>query len=107
MHRDRKLNGPEARTGVAADQRASVDDKLANFICDALVARSTDFPQGKADLAIVNATAFANVPPNQAARPTSCRERESVLRATGWPPGFVLGLREQAWYPRMAVPIPS
>ena len=32
---------------------------LANFVSDALVARSRDFPQGPADLAIVNATAIA------------------------------------------------
>jgi len=30
-----------------------------------------------------SAMALANVPPNQAARPTSCSERERVLRATG------------------------
>src|SRR5258706_15828402 len=33
---------------------------LANFICDALVARSAEFPQGPVDLAIVNATAIAD-----------------------------------------------
>jgi len=52
MHRDRKLDGPEARTGVSADQRASVDDKLANFICDFLQVFDFELPQigGRVDL---------------------------------------------------------
>src|SRR4026208_1762008 len=31
----------------------------------------------------LSATALASVPPNQAARPTSCSERDTVLRAIG------------------------
>src|SRR3712207_8131254 len=31
----------------------------------------------------LSATALARVPPNQAASPRSCRERDTVLRATG------------------------
>lgn len=41
-------------------QRYTGECALANFISDALIARSGGFPQGKADLAIVNATAIAD-----------------------------------------------
>src|SRR4051794_14231511 len=42
------------------------------------------------------ATALARVPPNQAARPTSCIEREIVSRAITFLPGGICALR----YPR-------
>jgi 5'-nucleotidase / UDP-sugar diphosphatase len=40
-------------------QRYAGECALANFICDALVARSQYLPQGTAELAIINATAIA------------------------------------------------
>jgi len=40
--------------------RYSGECALANFICDALVARSAEFPRGPVDLAIVNSTAIAD-----------------------------------------------
>jgi 2',3'-cyclic-nucleotide 2'-phosphodiesterase (5'-nucleotidase family) len=48
--------------GVEATLRArySGECALANFITDALVARSAEFPHGPADLAIVNSTAIAS-----------------------------------------------
>src|SRR3954470_20420313 len=50
----------------------------------------------------VSATALARVPPNQAASPTSCRERDRVSCATGSPPRFVLVGTEPGYPPRTA-----
>src|SRR3954453_5774815 len=42
------------------------------------------------DAATLRATALASVPPNQAARPTSCIERDRVFRAMAGLPGEVV-----------------
>src|SRR3954452_9886386 len=47
----------------------------------ALVTAPTDLSLPASAAAAFRATALARVPPNQAARPTSWRERDSVLRA--------------------------
>jgi len=55
--------GPEVSTPVTLRQRFSGECALANFISDAVVARSRDFPGGPVDLAITNATAInAGIP---------------------------------------------
>ncbi|MBK8740794.1 MAG: 5'-nucleotidase C-terminal domain-containing protein [Betaproteobacteria bacterium] len=51
--------GAEVSQATTLHQRYAGECALANFVSDALVARSRDFPQGPADLAIVNATAIA------------------------------------------------
>ncbi|MBP8295776.1 MAG: bifunctional metallophosphatase/5'-nucleotidase [Burkholderiales bacterium] len=51
--------GAEVSQATTLRQRYAGECVLANFVSDALVARSRDFPQGPADLAIVNATAIA------------------------------------------------
>src|SRR5690349_396695 len=45
----------------------------------------------------LSATALASVPPNQADKPTSCRERDRVLRATVTPSSLISG--ELSRYP--------
>ena len=52
-------DGAEVSQATTLRRRYAGECALANFVCDALVARSRDFPQGPADLAIVNATAIA------------------------------------------------
>lgn len=52
--------GADLAQEVTLRQRYSGECALANFISDALVTRSQNFPQGTADLAIVNATAIAD-----------------------------------------------
>jgi 5'-nucleotidase / UDP-sugar diphosphatase len=60
---DERLANNEGGTGLSHEatlrQRYAGECALANFISDALVARSRDFPQGPADLVIINATAIA------------------------------------------------
>ena len=54
----------ELSRAATQSRRYTGECALANFISDALVARSSEFPQGRADLAIVNATAIADgLPP--------------------------------------------
>lgn len=50
---------------------------LVNFIADALVARSVEFPGGKADLAIVNSTAIGNG--LEAGKPVTFKHWYSVM----------------------------
>jgi 5'-nucleotidase/UDP-sugar diphosphatase len=52
--------GAELAREATLRQRYAGECALANFISDALVTRSQNFPQGTADLAIVNATAIAD-----------------------------------------------
>jgi len=65
VHRrmDEKLalndGGAELSQEATLRQRYAGESALANFITDALVARSRNFPQGAGDLAIINATAIA------------------------------------------------
>ena len=68
---DAELSRPATRR-----QRYAGECALANFICDALVARSTDFPQ-EADLAIVNSTAFGDGLPS--GRPVTFKDLYNVM----------------------------
>ncbi len=52
--------GVDLSPAAILGDRYSRECALANFIADALVARSAEFPGGKADLAIVNSTAIGN-----------------------------------------------